>query len=85
MTFEFSPLVNVLAPKTCEGLIRKLLASHLVLISVFLYRYLPLLGATFCFPQSLGILGGRPGASTYIIGMQEENAFYLDPHDVQQV
>ncbi|XP_027163003.1 cysteine protease ATG4-like [Coffea eugenioides] len=48
-------------------------------------RYLPLLGATFCFPQSLGILGGSPGASTYIIGLQDDNAFYLDPHEVQQV
>ncbi|CAA0822954.1 Cysteine protease ATG4a [Striga hermonthica] len=48
-------------------------------------RYLPLLTATFTFPQSLGILGGRPGASTYIIGVQDENAFYLDPHEVQQV
>lgn len=48
-------------------------------------RYLPLLGATLCFPQSLGILGGRPGASTYIIGLQDDNAFYLDPHEVQPV
>ncbi|PIN21229.1 Cysteine protease required for autophagy - Apg4p/Aut2p [Handroanthus impetiginosus] len=48
-------------------------------------RYLPLLIATFTFPQSLGILGGRPGASTYILGVQDENAFYLDPHEVQQV
>ncbi|KAL3640476.1 Cysteine protease atg4 [Castilleja foliolosa] len=48
-------------------------------------RYLPLLGATFTFPQSLGILGGRPGASTYLVGVQDENAFYLDPHEVQQV
>ncbi|CAI9112533.1 OLC1v1012994C2 [Oldenlandia corymbosa var. corymbosa] len=48
-------------------------------------RYIPLLGDTFQFPQSLGILGGRPGASTYIIGLQDENAFYLDPHEVQQV
>ncbi|GER44144.1 cysteine protease ATG4a [Striga asiatica] len=48
-------------------------------------RYLPLLSATFTFPQSLGILGGRPGASTYILGVQDENAFYLDPHEVQQV
>lgn len=47
-------------------------------------RYLPLLAATFTFPQSLGILGGRPGASTYIIGVQDDKAFYLDPHDVQQ-
>lgn len=47
-------------------------------------RYLPLLAATFTFPQSLGILGGRPGASTYIIGVQDDKAFYLDPHEVQQ-
>lgn len=48
-------------------------------------RYLPLLGSTFTFPQSLGILGGRPGASTYIVGMQDEKAFYLDPHETQTV
>lgn len=30
-------------------------------------------------------MGGKPGASTYIIGVQNEKAFYLDPHDVQQV
>ncbi|KAL0350374.1 UNVERIFIED_CONTAM: Cysteine protease ATG4 [Sesamum radiatum] len=48
-------------------------------------RYLPLLSATFTFPQSLGLLGGKPGASTYIVGVQDEKAFYLDPHDVQQV
>ncbi|GJZ57693.1 translocase of chloroplast 159, chloroplastic [Tanacetum coccineum] len=33
---------------------------------------------------SLGILGGRPGASTYLIGVQEDKVFYLDPHEVQQ-
>ncbi|KAF7826466.1 cysteine protease ATG4-like isoform X2 [Senna tora] len=48
-------------------------------------RYIPLLQSTFTFPQSLGILGGKPGASTYIIGVQNEKAFYLDPHEVQQV
>ncbi|KAF6137533.1 hypothetical protein GIB67_031812 [Kingdonia uniflora] len=48
-------------------------------------RYIPSLGATFTFPQSLGILGGKPGASTYIIGVQDDKAFYLDPHEVQQV
>lgn len=48
-------------------------------------RYLPLLAATFTFPQSLGILGGRPGASTYLVGVQDDKVFYLDPHEVQQV
>lgn len=46
-------------------------------------RYIPLLWETFTFPQSLGILGGKPGASTYIIGVQDDKAFYLDPHEVQ--
>ncbi|KAG8661491.1 cysteine protease ATG4 isoform X2 [Manihot esculenta] len=48
-------------------------------------RYIPSLQATFTFPQSLGIMGGKPGASTYIVGVQDDSAFYLDPHDVQPV
>ncbi|XP_009354662.2 cysteine protease ATG4 isoform X1 [Pyrus x bretschneideri] len=48
-------------------------------------RYIPSLRATFTFPQSLGIMGGKPGASTYIIGVQDEKALYLDPHEVQPV
>ncbi|KAK1259487.1 Cysteine protease ATG4 [Acorus gramineus] len=48
-------------------------------------RYVPLLKETFTFPQSLGILGGRPGASTYIVGVQDNNALYLDPHENQPV
>ncbi|OAY71055.1 Cysteine protease ATG4B [Ananas comosus] len=46
-------------------------------------RYIPLLRETFTFPQSLGILGGKPGASTYIVGIQDDRALYLDPHEVQ--
>ncbi|KAG8044029.1 hypothetical protein GUJ93_ZPchr0458g22645 [Zizania palustris] len=45
-------------------------------------RYIPLLKETFTFPQSLGILGGKPGASTYIAGVQDDRALYLDPHEV---
>ncbi|EEF33181.1 Cysteine protease ATG4B, putative [Ricinus communis] len=48
-------------------------------------RYIPSLQATFTFSQSLGIMGGKPGASTYIVGVQDDNAFYLDPHEVQSV
>ncbi|PON86856.1 Peptidase C [Trema orientale] len=48
-------------------------------------RYIPALRATFTFPQSIGIMGGRPGASTYIVGVQDEKAFYLDPHECQPV
>ncbi|GAQ83199.1 Cysteine protease required for autophagy [Klebsormidium nitens] len=46
-------------------------------------RYLPSLKAALTFPQSVGIVGGKPGASVYIIGYQEEQVFYLDPHEVQ--
>ncbi|MCO5574590.1 hypothetical protein L7F22_028378 [Adiantum nelumboides] len=48
-------------------------------------RYFPLLLETFSFPQSLGILGGKPGASTYVVGVQGDRIMYLDPHHVQQV
>lgn len=59
----------------------------MLIAEYFLYsfRYIPSLRATFMFPQSLGIVGGKPGASTYIIGVQDEKAFFLDPHDVQPV
>uniref|UniRef100_A0A0D3FJC7 Cysteine protease n=1 Tax=Oryza barthii TaxID=65489 RepID=A0A0D3FJC7_9ORYZ len=46
-------------------------------------RYIPLLKETLTFPQSLGILGGKPGTSTYIAGVQDDRALYLDPHEVQ--
>ncbi|XP_042423116.1 cysteine protease ATG4B-like [Zingiber officinale] len=46
-------------------------------------RNIPLLWETFTFPQCLGILGGKPGASTYIVGVQDEKALYLDPHEAQ--
>lgn len=48
-------------------------------------RYFPQLWETFTFPQSLGIIGGKPGASTYLIGVQDDRVWYLDPHQVQQV
>ncbi|XP_024536428.1 cysteine protease ATG4A isoform X1 [Selaginella moellendorffii] len=48
-------------------------------------RYLPSLRATFAFPQSVGIAGGKPAASVYFVGVQDDQALYLDPHEVQKV
>ncbi|KAI4357426.1 hypothetical protein L6164_001374 [Bauhinia variegata] len=81
------------ASKCCSELSKGLAAWTPLLLLVPLVlgldkvnpRYIPLLKSTFTFPQSLGILGGKPGASTYIIGVQNGKALYLDPHDVQPV
>lgn len=71
----------------CEG--REVWEPILLLVPLVLGldkvnpRYFPSIWATFTFPQSLGIMGGKPGASTYIVGVQDDKAFYLDPHEVQ--
>jgi len=45
--------------------------------------YLPSLKSLFKFPQSLGIVGGKPRAAMYFVACQDSNFFYLDPHVVQ--
>lgn len=47
--------------------------------------YIPQLQEVLTWPQSAGIVGGRPSSSLYFIGVQDQNVLYLDPHEVQQV
>jgi hypothetical protein len=49
-------------------------------------RYLPQLCQVLTFPQSVGIVGGRPGASLFFMGVQgDSSVLYLDPHEAQEV
>jgi len=45
--------------------------------------YISSLKSLFSFPQSLGIVGGKPRAAMYFIAYQDSSLFYLDPHIVQ--
>ena len=45
-------------------------------------KYVPSVAATLRVKQSLGVLGGKPGSSLYLVGAQEHRLFYLDPHTV---
>jgi cysteine protease ATG4 len=45
--------------------------------------YLPQLKEVLSYPQSVGIVGGRPGASLYFLGYQGDCLLYLDPHEAQ--
>ena len=45
--------------------------------------YLPQLRAIMGMPQSVGLVGGSPGSSLYIVGCQADAVLYLDPHEVQ--
>lgn len=42
--------------------------------------YYETIKATFTFPQSVGIAGGRPSQSYYFCGFQSDSLFYIDPH-----
>ncbi|GIL70140.1 hypothetical protein Vretimale_3367 [Volvox reticuliferus] len=45
--------------------------------------YLPQLQQILSWPQSVGIVGGRPSASLYLCGVQGSSFLYLDPHEAQ--
>ena len=45
--------------------------------------YIYSLQSLLALPQSIGIVGGRPGKSYYFVGLQGEQLLYLDPHEVQ--
>lgn len=47
--------------------------------------YIPQLQEVLTYPQTVGIVGGRPGSSLYFIGYQDQQLLYLDPHEAQQV
>lgn len=45
--------------------------------------YKPALLRTFAIKQSVGVIGGKPSASLYFVGAEDEDVLYLDPHSVQ--
>ncbi|GLI59003.1 hypothetical protein VaNZ11_000826 [Volvox africanus] len=45
--------------------------------------YLLQLQQILSWPQSVGIVGGRPSASLYLCGVQDSSFLYLDPHEAQ--
>lgn len=45
--------------------------------------YMPAVVELFRLPQCVGIIGGKPNASLYMVGSQGDCVFYLDPHYVQ--
>jgi hypothetical protein len=50
------------------------------------HLYLPQLRDLLAFPQSVGIVGGRPSASLYFVGAQGPGSvLFLDPHEVKEV
>ena len=58
---------------------------HMPLLQYVNEKYIPQLREVLQWPQSIGIVGGRPSSSLYFIGCQDNNVLYLDPHEVQDV
>jgi len=48
-------------------------------------RYCEQLRALLAWPQSCGLLGGRPSSSLLFVGAQGGHVLFLDPHEVQEV
>lgn len=47
--------------------------------------YVQGLKASFTFPQSLGVIGGRPNHALYFIGCVGNDVIFLDPHTTQSI
>ena len=45
--------------------------------------YVPQILTVLSMPQSVGIIGGKPGSSVYVVGRQGERILYLDPHTLK--
>ena len=48
-------------------------------------RYCEQLRELLRWPQSCGVLGGRPSSSLLFVGAQAGHVLFLDPHEVQEV
>ncbi|KAK9830586.1 hypothetical protein WJX81_001612 [Elliptochloris bilobata] len=47
-------------------------------------RYCEQLRALLSWPQSCGVLGGRPSSSLLFVGAQAGHVLFMDPHEVQE-
>jgi len=47
-------------------------------------EYMPFMKELLSYPESIGMIGGRPGLAYYIVGYSKDRLIYLDPHFVQE-
>lgn len=66
-------------PRSVLVLIPQRLGPHSTIAPAFYQSFL----RCFNLPSTLGVVGGKPKASLYFVGYQDDNVFYLDPHVVQ--